>query len=489
VFERLTGARSWKANRDSGSVDLSANRAVTTALLRNPLEWRIRAVEQVGFDTASTCSRHRTLQCAPLRPILDEEVPPSAETAFIALYFASVPRGALLDLDLEGPGGAVAHLLKREEIAAREEAYLYSLASDIGLPVSSAVRNLIMATLAYTKTTHESLTATAPMDNLADYLADGLGVLVPEVALTRWRNYDNRALASLRSFDDSRDVDTSPTAHPVIALPFMDLGEAVVELDGIESALRGYAELLEELRSSASEGTLEWDFLSSLADYGHNYDLMAATEVPLDRPFVIKYSERRDIEVERYGYVSQDIVTADAGSNHVVLFTTDPSVEIRNPKALVPNSTEKAFGLFGTRSSTQTFAVYAHDRDRDYRATFRAQLKTSLRIRGTVYAAAGLLIALTVGVFFQPPHTVSNFALIVGPTSLAASVLLFREQSTLGSTLRRLSTGVLTGALVALLVVSVVSYVWTTVDDLAPSHAPVTGPSATTSTVEPTPRG
>ena len=48
-------------------LDLSENEQVTVALLANPLDWRVRVVEEITIDAATTCLRRRSLQVAPIR--------------------------------------------------------------------------------------------------------------------------------------------------------------------------------------------------------------------------------------------------------------------------------------------------------------------------------------------------------------------------------------------------------------------------------------
>src|SRR5690242_13133089 len=43
-------------------LDLSENEQVTVTLLANPLDWRVRVVEEITLDAAATCLRRRSLQ-------------------------------------------------------------------------------------------------------------------------------------------------------------------------------------------------------------------------------------------------------------------------------------------------------------------------------------------------------------------------------------------------------------------------------------------
>jgi len=77
---------------------------LTIGLLDDPLEWRVRAVDELLVDAATSARHRRSLQCAPLRDFLP---PTGADTAFIAVPVCSVPRGPLLDFDIEGPSATL----------------------------------------------------------------------------------------------------------------------------------------------------------------------------------------------------------------------------------------------------------------------------------------------------------------------------------------------------------------------------------------------
>ncbi len=110
---------------------------------------RVRAVEHLTVESATTCRRRRSLQCAPLRSLLpDGLVVEDEEEAFVVLNIASVPRGALLDLNLEGPGDTPCFLLPRPEIARRQAEYLLDLVDELELRIDDGVADLLRAVLA-----------------------------------------------------------------------------------------------------------------------------------------------------------------------------------------------------------------------------------------------------------------------------------------------------------------------------------------------------
>lgn len=446
-------------------IDLSADTALTTDLIAGPLDWRVRIVEHVEVDTATSCRRRRSLHCLPLRSILPPnaaQLAAGADTALVVLNVASVPRGALLDLDVSGPDGSPAFLLPRAEIASREADYLRAAALDADLPdFNDRFRRLLEAVLGLTGTAWELNTPEDLSARARDYLEDGLGLRVPNGSVQRWLELDKQAAERLAPFAEP-EAGLSPTEHPLLGLPSfassLDLDSAHWE-DSIDQALSEYLRLIEAATLGLQRDTnsLAQELLVALADYGRNYDMLVATTVPLDRPFLIKYSERRTLSW-RHNSSRQDLVISDALSNHVVLSVEDPNVRIRSVTATTAGQDTLAFGAFTTRQSEQTYAVYAHDPDRDYRIALNFTLAPLRRLQFVIYTTTVLLLLLAAAVAVEHPHKLSDLALIIGPSALAASVLLNREPSTLGSHLRRRSTVTLSGALLILLLAGAGSY-------------------------------
>ncbi|WP_157874002.1 hypothetical protein [Kineococcus radiotolerans] len=450
-------------------VDLSADIALTTTLLSQPLDWRVRIVEHVEIDTATSCRRRRSLQSAPLRdllPVSAASIAAGAKTALVVLNVASVPRGALLDLDLDGPDDAAAFLLPRAEIARREAHYLHALAHDAGLFVDDKLQILLETMLAYTTSAYWNLSSASSLSKLARaYLSDGFAETLPEETVQRWLRLDKQIAAELAPLTEP-GPGLSPMEHPLLSLPFLPgiADPSPHRLTDVEDLLVRYLRLLQAAARGrqGSRGGAAQELLDSLADYGRNYDMLVATTVPLDEPFMIKYSERRDLQFSWWdNRAQQDLVVSDALSNHVVLTVDDPNVRITPATAAtaVGQDTD-ALGAFTTRRSAQTHAMYAHNLDRDYKITLRFQLAPLRRLQYVIYLVSVLLLLLAIAIAYEAPHELADLALIVGPSALAASALLNREPSTLGSHLRRRSTTVLSTALLILLIVGALSYVW-----------------------------
>lgn len=441
-------------------LNLVDDERVTVNLLANPLDWRVRAVEEITLDAATTCLRRRSLQVAPLRDHLGVEVPEDATHALIALYVAPIPRGPLLDFDVTGPEGD-GWLLPRVEIASREAHFLEDLARSCGQSVSDELHALLAAVCGFTG---ELLTDVRDV-TLGEYLTAGLGRPVSTDALNEWRTAGELCRGVLRPRLDSF-LGYSAPENPALVLPEL-FADGTLASDKEATLLLGeYTHLVTTLDIQARKHSpnVAGEFLDVLADYGNSYDLMVAMKVPLDQPFLVKYSERRGLPLSWRGAAQQELIVADARTSHVTLKVSDPSLRIGAFKALKPGRDEFAFGAFQSRRDAQSRALYAHDPDRDYRIRLSFELRLLRRLQVVPYVVAVLLMLISAALLVDQPTDLRTLAVVAGPAALAASVLLVREPSTLGSRLRLLSTVCVTGALAALIVISSILFVRGTLD-------------------------
>ncbi len=438
------------------TANLIDNRDVTVALLSDPLGWRVRVVEEIHIDSATSCTRRRSLQAAPLRDYLGRLAPRRASHALLALNVAPMPRGPLLDFDVEGPDGS-AWLLPRTEIAARQAQYLRELANLSHVQLTDEVTALLTAVLGFTG---ELLEDGEPTD-FGAYLRDGLGRQVEDQFLSRWQDISLRCRTILRPRLDEFRGYSAPESPSLVLPQLFASGSILTDLAATE-LLDSYAIALERINAHAQqEKTADAadEFLNALADYANSYDLIVAMKVPLDEPFLVKYSERRDLTLTLRNRGHQDLVIADAQSNHVTFRVPDANVRITEFQADNPRSSSPAYGAFQSRTDAQSRAFYAHDPDRDYRIRLTFGLAPLRRLQVVPYLAALLLFALTVALWIDRPTSLGDLALIVGPSALAASVLLARDATTLGSRLRFWSTTCLVGAMIALLGTATILYV------------------------------
>ena len=447
------------------AVDLVDNEQATVNLLASPLDWRVRVVEEITVDAATTCLRRRSLQVAPLREHLGVEISADATHALVALYVAPIARGPLLDFDVSGPDGD-AWLLPRVEIADREALLLRSIARACGVEVDDELGGLLAAVCGFTG---ELLTDLQSV-TLKDYLEAGLGRSLPDHALEQWKTVGEACREVLRPRLDVFRGYSAPE-NPALVLPEL-FADGTLDSDQAASALLAkYSALVTTLSRQARGPDLNaaGEFLDVLADYGNSYDLIVAMKVPLDEPFLVKYSERRSLPLTVRNIASQELVVADARTNHVTLKVSDPNLRIASFEALTPGSADFAFGAFQARGDAQSRAFYAHDPDRTYRIRLSFRLALLRRLQVVPYVVSLLIALLCAALIVEQATDLQTLAIVAGPSALAASVLLAREPSTLGSRLRRASTVCVVLALLGMIGTSTVLFI-SGIDDTPETH-------------------
>ncbi len=372
--------------------------------------------------------------------------------AVVGLPIAPFPRGPLLDFDIDGPSGP-ASLLPRAETATREAEYLEGLAAQLGVIVTVSVRALLVEVLGW---------ADAEAD-CADLFDDPVLDSVGPTARREWRRVSSDCGRMLGPYVAARG-ETAVT-NPVVAMSALArMGFWRSEAEG-SAMLVGYRDLVRVATQIAfgrdDRAPIAGEFLAALGDYADTYDLMAAVRIPLDEPFVVKCSERRDLRLDsRRNTGHQDLVIADARSNHVTVTVRDPNVRISRADAFRAGDVELAVGTSVTRRNDQFVAFYSHDPHRDYRVRVDLRLALLRRLEFVPFFAAGSVVLLSLALMATPDLDIRTLALLGGPAALAASVLVGREQSTLGSRLRVRSTAVLCVALAVLTVTVVYLYLF-----------------------------
>lgn len=436
------------------AVDLSGSVEATVRLLAEPYEWRLRAVEHIDIDSATHCLRRRSLHCEPLRTLLGD-LPGVADAAeaLVVVPVASLPKGPLLDLDLKGPGDGAPLLLPRAAIAEREAAYVQLAAASAGLAVPGELLTLLTYVFGFAEGPWQSVRiGRSRAEALQLYVASGLGDRAPNPrTLERWIELSGASGSLLAPYADRRDT-SSAAEEPLLVVPPL-VAEDEVDSARVTAVLESYGAFLARLASEGSAGRLAaTELMNVIADYGRYWDLMAYVRLPLDQPFVIKLAERRAMQITGVSNeVRQDVVLADARSNHVALRVTDPNTRISRRDAFDPAGTRLADLATTWTSTDQVHSFYASDFDRDYRAAVVFRLAVLRRLQLVPYVVSVLLVLLVAALIAEQPSELADLALVAGPTALAASVILVREPSTLGSRLRRTSSVALSLALAAVL--------------------------------------
>jgi hypothetical protein len=338
--------------RGEDRADLVLDRDVTVALLLDPLDWRVRVVEQIEIDSPNGATRRRSLQTQPLRPLvaaaarqaLGDGSPPGR--ALLALPVAPVPKGPLVDFDVTGPDGRSALLLPRAEIAARQAVFMSRLADRAGLAVTPGAAVVFEQAFAFTGSPWSEFDG-----DLDAYLTAGTERPVAP-HMPAWRELSARAAACLAPWADVADPD-SAVEHPALIVPVLLASGAAEAPAAVTSLLEEYVVLCERVLTVAADddgpaGAAAVYWLGALVDYGGHYDLMAVMDVPLDEPFLVKTADRRPLVLSRFRNEGrQSVVIADAQSNHVTLRVVDPNARLAGKvRADTPAGADRAYGVF-----------------------------------------------------------------------------------------------------------------------------------------------
>lgn len=461
-------------NRSAAPVaDLTEDLSILLSLLNEPDAWRIRSVEGLNIGSAQLCVQRRTLQVAPLNGVIG--FPKDAQSVRLLLPVDSAPKRPLLGFDIkvdEKP----AYLLPRVVVAGLQAEHVVALSRAEGVDIESSARELIEAMCAFTPSIWERYRrfGTTRSNALSRYLRDGLG---DALAISRsgdptgvGKVSDVRALLDgllregeligqvLRRLGTPHDPDSS-AENPLLALPV--LAEKIRVLDGREllaavTALRHGVERL----GSRPQGS---QALRTLAAYGVRWPVIADCEVPTSRPFLVRMQHETPLKVGRWtrrGVLPVSI--GDARSNHVIVSSSDPDVEIAKVGLRGEDGRRIQRTLVaGIRSSRDRFAFYLADPGRDLLGTLSVRLRVPLAVKaGSIVVGAVSLMALAVlasSLVLGGTVSVASLAVLTLPTTFAASLLLTRERTSLSRRLQwigRSVAGVSTLGLWALVTVS-----------------------------------
>lgn len=429
---------------------------VTRRLLAHPRAWRERAVERLQIGSAEFVHRHRSLQCRPLFPLVYDLVagaPPSA-TAFVVVPLGLLPKQPLLQFDVHGPAGP-ATLIRRPDIAAREALLLEAYAAEAGLPVSAALREVLPVLLSLTEGSWAAVKTQARrwQDPVDLYLRQGLTQPVSREQLSRLHAASRRAGAALDPYNELPADLTSAAESPFLIVP--PLVEDVY-VDGIDQAVllvEEYADLVERAAQEADRETpnAAADFLTVLADYGRQWELMVLAELPLDRPFTRTFEHLDPAGVRGWrNTVTSSVVIADADSNHVTLSVDDPGARLVRVRGVHPRTGKPAIMGSTSRKTAELHAFYVWEVAVDFRVVLQSRLGVLRRV-----ALGNVLLALVVSLVsaslaVRAPGTLSELTFVAGPTAAAASLLLLREPSTLASRLRLRYSALVAASVIAL---------------------------------------
>jgi len=462
-------------------------------------EWRLRAVEQLTIRSARVGVRRRSLHAIPLGPLLAEHVDEDVESIFVLLPVVILTKRPLFAFNVS-VDGKPAYLVHRRATAEIEAGYVRALAEAAGVFTDDAMDAVIASICEFTPTPWQRFRAPyrIPSRALRRYLEEGLSQLVDEhpsaTGMARLRTRLRRALRrrfpgiasrfrrvdrpvrrplplSAEEFTQLRMTSAaigrrmrealgegasaiSSADTPLLVAPLLAQRGVVRNVADLQRALHALHQFVEALVSAAGEPH-QSPALRALADYGRRWQAMVSAEVPLRRPFVITAEHQVPL---RLGVLRprtrQPFELADARSNHVTLEIAVENVDIGSVelRGVDGEHTERTLAT-GLRQSREHFGLYTSEPDRDHRGILRISLRTPFAIRlpaWTIHALAWAAVSLLALSLHRATLNSADLAVLVVPTTFAASLLLTRERNSLAYRMQRLSrvgTTVATAAL------------------------------------------
>jgi hypothetical protein len=461
-------------------IDCSSQPGVTVTLLDRHGEWRQRLTEEFVFGGGSevrvTSSYDARFPPELLAAHFDVK---RIRTARLVLPFATRPKALLLNLRLTGPGDAPAAMLSRSETAARQAAYLVSLLG----PDPSAVRARLAAAAGPSPSVPEADDVRPEIDLLqaicsftpyrylewlkrvgrrrsmeapGRYVRDGApfaaGEPAPDAALVEsWMARLRPAAETLVAVLDEPPDPQSSSENVLLAIPGMRRPPRNVA--GVTTLVDGYADAIARAAGQGNDR-----FLSVLAEYGRRYEVLAEVDVPVRESFTVRIADDRRLDPHRFGRFPQRFAFADAGSVHLEARVEDHDIHFAKPTMRDLNGAAADSWAEGFRATPETVALYSSEGDRPYYLDVTFRLRVSRIVRALIWSLAAIDVAaaaaiLEAGVDDSP---FERLALLAVPTTLAAAVVLSREQSALAARLQRPARTVLVVTAIALWTVTLV---------------------------------
>ncbi|HEX3041596.1 MAG TPA: hypothetical protein VHP56_05850 [Solirubrobacterales bacterium] len=447
----------------SNRADLSETSDFFIALKQDS-EWRERFVARLRFGLRNYVRSSAAYQVdfpkGLLAPFVDLEV---ASTANVLLPLTTREKRPLLNLSVSGPAGGPAAVTARPSIAALETHYLVSLARE------SKARKLLMplvddrlweAVCLFSPSFFERVFLSRRKKNfnlaLAEYLTSGLGFQVSEERVRRLRERTSGAASKLVAALEEPPCALSSSEEMLLAIP--EMSPLPASINEIEAIVDRYDKAVHAIYRS---GDLQ--LLKALAEYGRRYELIVEVEVPLLEPSRVRVEEDLPFRFSPLAtrfWVSQIFPLGEARSAHFEARVDDSIIEFARRGIRVRDlaGNDGDGWLEGVRESRESVSLYSSEPDRP------AYLEISLRL-GVAWhvlaAAIGLiginLVALVFALSIESgDELASRLAVIVVPTTVAATFVLIREQTALATRLQMIPRVILAVTAVALwLVVSV----------------------------------
>lgn len=424
------------AARGNETVDLSEDSAFLAVLLDDTAGWRSRLRERLEFRSSThvrvTSEFQVSFDATLFEGLLDVG---RTRSINVMLPLTTRAKRPMVNECFHGPAGE-AQLLRRSASALLQAAYVHELAADS--PASGLgevlTLDLLQAICRFTPERYERLRDdVGPVEALRRlYERREVNALdLPAGRVERWLTLLQEPRRILTAALAEGPSCTSSSENLLLAL--LEYRQRLT-LDDIEDIVVEYRRGLASARAAEDE-----KLLSTVAEYGRRYEVILEVELPTTEACTVSMAEDRRLELHHRSY-RHVFRCDDAPSVHLEARIDDPAVAL---SALVPDR------AIGGVLHDETFEAHRVSEDagtlysaRDDRPDFVEVLVTLAPARSVRSTAAGLVLLDVLGIVgvLCSPHDdkfLDRVAVLVVPTTLAATFALIREQTTLASVLLR----------------------------------------------------
>ncbi|HWL35939.1 MAG TPA: hypothetical protein VNQ77_07075 [Frankiaceae bacterium] len=418
--------------RRDAVADLAQRADVPFALLANG-EWKKRGVEEITIGSAQSVESRRSFQCADLGDALGSLRPRGATHASVVLPLTTLPKRPLLGFDVSAPDRTVANLPPRGALAELEAGFVCRLADAGGIRVDDTMRLLITKICEFSPGRWTRWYPDLPYETrVAGYVESQTGWRLADDVVKQWLDAVAPARASLADAVGLPPDPDSSAENPVLVVPLVQ-AVAGIGPDDVLPLLRRYARFVE--RCTALDHVEPFAPHAMLAEYGRVWEVMIECTVPLDGPFIVRMSERRSLNLSGDGVADLEVTTGDALSNHTVVRVIDENVCLGKPDAIaIDGSPLREDEFDSVRFTAEEVATYASGPDREYRIKMQIPLTVVGHVGATNTVVAALtLLSIVLVLRGWSAIDAADLAVLVIPTTFAASLAVTRERTTLAS--------------------------------------------------------
>lgn len=372
-----------------------------------------------------------------------------AKTVNVLLPVATREKRPLLAFDVMTSSGAPAHLVPRSVVAPIEQAYLELVAERLGVSALCAgiSPDLLTSICHFSPGIFESFVRLHDTHALLAYLQKGL----PEVPVTlqavaSWLEVIAEPAQTLVDALNEPAPRLSSSENVLLALP--DLEDRPRSTGDVEAILEKYAAAVSAIADAGAHG-----FLVQLAEYGRRYELLVEVAVPVGVPSTITIAEDRPLRTglnpERWWWPAGRSVQLyglkDASSAHLEIRVTDHALRIKDAVLREPLGSEVPFGsIEATRVTAETVSFYSSVDTRSDIVHVELRIGATLGLVTTSWGLVVLVIASSVLAWTlddlgssEREAYLAELALLAVPTTLAATLVLTRDQTALAARLLR----------------------------------------------------